>query len=181
MYMDMNGGNPEMPTPGSAVSDASKKSRTKPIRNADGILIRKDGRPDMRSVSSAMNLRKVHAKKQEAEGRSGSGEQDDTPTSATADGDDVSAGTDDSGTPTHAEDRNGDPASPGARHRENMKKIFPYGINNDYGKERDLHHTVQLHHHPDPDRIDSGTDLKESNILGRREEVPAHARPVSED
>lgn len=58
--------------------DSGKKSRTKPIRNAEGILIRKDGRPDMRSVSSANNLRKVHAKKEaeraEMEGR--------TPTSA---------------------------------------------------------------------------------------------------
>jgi hypothetical protein len=35
------------------------------------VLIRKDGRPDMRSVSSANNLRKVHAKK-EAE-RAGEG------------------------------------------------------------------------------------------------------------
>ncbi|GAB7363773.1 hypothetical protein MBLNU230_g4341t1 [Neophaeotheca triangularis] len=54
----------------------SKKSRTKPTRNAEGILIRKDGRPDMRSVSSANNLRKVHAKKEaertETEGRGGS-------------------------------------------------------------------------------------------------------------
>ncbi|KAH7123903.1 hypothetical protein B0J11DRAFT_435853, partial [Dendryphion nanum] len=39
----------------------TKKTRTKPIRNADGVLIRKDGRPDMRSQSSAANLRKVHA------------------------------------------------------------------------------------------------------------------------
>ncbi|KIW07943.1 hypothetical protein, variant [Verruconis gallopava] len=43
----------------------TKRSRTKPVRNADGILIRKDGRPDMRSQSSAANLRKVHAKKEE--------------------------------------------------------------------------------------------------------------------
>jgi hypothetical protein len=42
-----------------------KKSRSKPIRNADGVLIRKDGRPDMRSQSSAANLRKVHARKDE--------------------------------------------------------------------------------------------------------------------
>lgn len=42
----------------------TKRSRTKPFRNDEGILIRKDGRPDMRSVSSAMNLRKVHAKKE---------------------------------------------------------------------------------------------------------------------
>ena len=43
---------------------SGKKTRTKPIRNAEGILIRKDGRPDMRSVSSANNLPKVHAKKE---------------------------------------------------------------------------------------------------------------------
>ena len=43
----------------------TKRSRTKPVRNADGVLIRKDGRPDMRSQSSAANLRKVHAKKEE--------------------------------------------------------------------------------------------------------------------
>ncbi|KAF1911609.1 hypothetical protein BDU57DRAFT_590883 [Ampelomyces quisqualis] len=42
----------------------TKKTRTKPIRNQDGILIRKDGRPDMRSQSSAANLRKVHARKE---------------------------------------------------------------------------------------------------------------------
>lgn len=40
----------------------TKKTRTKPIRNADGVLIRKDGRPDMRSQSSAANLRKVHSR-----------------------------------------------------------------------------------------------------------------------
>ncbi|KAK5132764.1 hypothetical protein LTR08_008649 [Meristemomyces frigidus] len=59
-------------------ASANKKSRTKPIRNAEGVLIRKDGRPDMRSVSSANNLRRVHQKKEaeraEIEGR--------TPTSA---------------------------------------------------------------------------------------------------
>lgn len=51
------------PEDGSQTS-SGKKTRTKPIRNAEGILIRKDGRPDMRSVSSANNLRKVHAKKE---------------------------------------------------------------------------------------------------------------------
>lgn len=43
----------------------TKKTRTKPIRNSEGVLIRKDGRPDMRSHSSAANLRKVHAKKEQ--------------------------------------------------------------------------------------------------------------------
>lgn len=43
----------------------TKRTRSKPIRNADGVLIRKDGRPDMRSQSSAANLRKVHARRDE--------------------------------------------------------------------------------------------------------------------
>ena len=42
---------------------STKRTRTRPVRNADGVLIRKDGRPDMRSQSSAANLRKVHARK----------------------------------------------------------------------------------------------------------------------
>jgi hypothetical protein len=58
---------------GNDLDSANRKTRTKPIRNSDGVLIRKDGRPDMRSVSSANNLRKVHAKKEaekaEMEGR----------------------------------------------------------------------------------------------------------------
>ena len=58
---------------GNEIDSANRKTRTKPIRNSDGVLIRKDGRPDMRSVSSANNLRKVHAKKEaekaEMEGR----------------------------------------------------------------------------------------------------------------
>ncbi|KAH7086915.1 hypothetical protein FB567DRAFT_526553 [Paraphoma chrysanthemicola] len=50
----------------------TKKTRTKPIRNADGVLIRKDGRPDMRSQSSAANLRKVHARKEGEQSAQGS-------------------------------------------------------------------------------------------------------------
>lgn len=46
-------------------TDFRKKTRTKPIRNEEGILIRKDGKPDMRSVSSALNLKKVHDRKKE--------------------------------------------------------------------------------------------------------------------
>jgi len=35
-------------------------TRTKPIRNAEGVLIRKDGKPDQRSISSPQNLKRVH-------------------------------------------------------------------------------------------------------------------------
>lgn len=136
---------PETPHGGGAVppetptSDASKKSRTKPIRNKDGILIRKDGRPDMRSVSSAMNLRKVHAKK-EAERAGGGGggeggEGQNTPTSHHSGDTERDQGTDSPGTPATAAERSESREQDGGggvvieldRHRENMRKIFPQG------------------------------------------------------
>lgn len=39
-------------------SEGTIRRRTKPVRNEEGILIRLDGKPDMRSVSSAQNLKK---------------------------------------------------------------------------------------------------------------------------
>lgn len=46
-------------------SSLAKRTRTKPVRNADGVRVRKDGRPDMRSRSA--QPRKVHKwRKQEA-------------------------------------------------------------------------------------------------------------------
>nr|POF26202.1 hypothetical protein CFP56_22350 [Quercus suber] len=118
-------------------SSSSKKSRTKPIRNSEGILIRKDGRPDMRSVSSANNLRKVHAKKEaeraETEGRS--------PPSTAADdshspedtehahrrSEDTPASTRDN--PEHRGEGEGGQTRVGSqgRTRELMNKIFPQG------------------------------------------------------
>ncbi|KAF2400359.1 hypothetical protein EJ06DRAFT_427365 [Trichodelitschia bisporula] len=50
------GGSPPSGAEGSMAGDPyahTKKTRTKPTRNAEGILIRKDGRPDMRSQSRA--------------------------------------------------------------------------------------------------------------------------------
>ncbi|KAH5608542.1 hypothetical protein HBI45_080910 [Parastagonospora nodorum] len=100
----------------------TKKTRTKPIRNADGVLIRKDGRPDMRSQSSAANLRKVHARKEGELSTQGS------PTGFTRD------------------------ASPSVqlRHSAIMGKMFPTGLDesrrqNDYAHqvfEEDRDHTA---------------------------------------
>ncbi|KAK1808995.1 hypothetical protein LTR12_016637 [Friedmanniomyces endolithicus] len=64
-------GSTHPPDPLLLLSNSSKKSRSKPTRNADGVLIRKDGRPDMRSVSSANNLRRVHAQREAARGGEG--------------------------------------------------------------------------------------------------------------
>jgi hypothetical protein len=38
------------------MASGGKKTRTKPIRNSEGVLIRKDGRPDMRSVGDTPSL-----------------------------------------------------------------------------------------------------------------------------
>jgi hypothetical protein len=101
-------------SPGSDIYGSSKKTRTKPIRNADGVLIRKDGRPDMRSQSSAANLRKVHSRKE--------GEASHSPTGFT---------------PTNMQYAAPDTPSPSAyavdpaasdKHNSIMGRIFPAGI-----------------------------------------------------
>ena len=52
---------------GNELSLVKRKTRTTPIRNSDGVLIRKDGRPGLRSVTSANNLRKIHENKEAVE------------------------------------------------------------------------------------------------------------------
>jgi hypothetical protein len=118
------------------LNSSSKKSRTKPIRNSEGVLIRKDGRPDMRSVSSANNLRKVHAKREaeraEAEGR--------TPTSARS----LAPAHSNSMSEEDMDARSGTPGSPTGeayerdsqeKQQELMSKIFPPKVE---GEPRDL-------------------------------------------
>ncbi|PPJ53446.1 hypothetical protein CBER1_00309 [Cercospora berteroae] len=129
---------------------SSKKTRTKPVRNAEGILIRKDGRPDMRSVSSANNLRKVHAKKEaeraendeEPNGRTRSG----TPTSAIA----GEEGSDDYGTET-----------PQERHRELMHRILSEDRST---RER----STPMHEMPAPQPLKSESDSR--SVMDPKEE-----------
>ncbi|ORY04006.1 hypothetical protein BCR34DRAFT_627159 [Clohesyomyces aquaticus] len=132
----------------------TKKTRTKPTRNADGVLIRKDGRPDMRSQSSAANLRKVHARKEEQKSSERSftptslhhsmdvGTETPSPTAFTADGQDLTT-------------------SVQKKHNMIMGKMFPGGVDvsrkeHDYARqvfEESQGHTAQprgqhhLHHH----------------------------------
>ena len=115
--------------PDSAQGSGSKKTRTKPIRNAEGVLIRKDGRPDMRSVSSANNLRKVHAKKEaeraEMEGRTPTSARSLAPANLYSDEEGAShSGT--PGTPIY-EGEDEDVQNTQGRHEELMSKIFPRG------------------------------------------------------
>ncbi|GAB7352763.1 hypothetical protein MBLNU459_g3112t1 [Dothideomycetes sp. NU459] len=113
----------------------TKKTRTKPIRNAEGILIRKDGRPDMRSVSSAMNLKKVHAKKEAERSEKGRSMEDDkgamhTPQSTSEhDHDHEGSGDISPSTPSAERELNGvDVHGTQDKHEKNMRRIFPYGV-----------------------------------------------------
>jgi len=115
-------GRPPMPqSPGSTIGDPyghTKKTRTKPIRNSDGVLIRKDGRPDMRSQSSAANLRKVHARKEEEKRMEGG------PSSGLATGVTSADG--------HSPDSHGsfdmEPNSTQEKRDIIMKQMFPNGV-----------------------------------------------------
>jgi hypothetical protein len=112
----------------------NKKTRSKPTRNADGILIRKDGRPDMRSQSSAANLRKVHARK-EGDASNGSLSAGFQHTSALFD-------TPSTPSPSSYEDTN-QPAPTSAQRKHNtiLAKIFPKGIDKSR-KEHDYAHQL---------------------------------------
>lgn len=48
---------------GGSIHMSGKRTRQRPIRNSEGVLIRKDGKPDQRSISSAQNLKKFYNKK----------------------------------------------------------------------------------------------------------------------
>ncbi|KAI2478033.1 hypothetical protein Ptr902_10716 [Pyrenophora tritici-repentis] len=118
---------------------SGKKTRTKPIRNADGVLIRKDGRPDMRSQSSAANLRKVHQRK---EGDASHSPTSFTPTNAR------SVDTPDSPSPSgYSVD-----LAASDKHNAIMGKMFPAGLDasrkqHDYTRQAfddDGNHTIHV-------------------------------------
>lgn len=112
-----------------------KKTRSKPIRNEDGILVRKDGRPDRRSQSSAANLRKVHARKEEQQREAEAGS---TPTGLHVS---TSAGPD---TPSPSARGHSEPDvtdSVRKKHNAILGRIFPDGLD-DSRKQHDYAHQV---------------------------------------
>ncbi|KAH6637895.1 hypothetical protein C7974DRAFT_390461 [Boeremia exigua] len=112
-----------------------KKTRSKPIRNEDGILVRKDGRPDRRSQSSAANLRKVHARKEEQQREAEAGS---TPTGYSHT---TPAGLD-TPSPTSRDSHEPDVTdSVRRKHRDILGRIFPEGLNSSR-KQHDYAHQV---------------------------------------
>ena len=126
----------------------TKKTRTKPIRNADGVLIRKDGRPDMRSQSSAANLRKVHARKEEEERQTSENGFTPTPSGLQHS---TSMRSTETPSPTRREHAGKDLTDSQKKHTQVMSKIFPSGFeevskDHNYARklfEEDRDHTAQ--------------------------------------
>lgn len=112
-----------------------KKTRSKPVRNEDGILVRKDGRPDRRSQSSAANLRKVHARKEEQQRE---GEAGSTPTGLRPSG---STGPDTPSPTPHGYPDLDVTDSVRKKHRDILGRIFPDGLDSSR-KQHDYAHQV---------------------------------------
>ncbi|KAF2436571.1 hypothetical protein EJ08DRAFT_691734 [Tothia fuscella] len=155
-------GQPPMPlSPGSTIGDPyghTKKTRTKPIRNPDGVLIRKDGRPDMRSQSSAANLRKVHARKEEErrmDGGSGSG-------LATA----ITSVDGHSPGDSHEGSQDMDFTSTQEKRKHIMRQMFPNGVDEQRGR---LYSAEQYfpHHNHSPPAIQASTSRSDMSISDR--------------
>lgn len=113
-----------------------KKTRSKPIRNEDGILVRKDGRPDRRSQSSAANLRKVHARKEEQLQKET--DRNSTPTRLHPR---TPAGQDSASPPPHDQLDPNVTDSVRKKHHDILGRIFPEGIDNSR-KQHDYAHQV---------------------------------------
>lgn len=112
-----------------------KKTRSKPVRNEDGILVRKDGRPDRRSQSSAANLRKVHARKEEQHREAEAGL---TPTGLrTA----MSAGPDTPSPSSQTSQEHDVTDSVRKKHHEILGRIFPDGLDSSR-QQHDYAHQV---------------------------------------
>lgn len=149
----------------------TKKTRTKPIRNADGVLIRKDGRPDMRSQSSAANLRKVHARKEGELSAHGS------PTGFTPVNLHHVASTDANppDTPSPSSNAHPDPEAPSSvqrKHTAIMGKMFPSGVD-ESRRQNDYAHRVfeEDRDHVARPRAHTGTHPTEENIRIKKEAV----------
>ena len=112
-----------------------KKTRSKPVRNEDGILVRKDGRPDRRSQSSAANLRKVHARKEEQQRETEAGFTPAGPHPSMSVGPDTPSPTPRGHPELDVTD------SVRKKHHEILGRIFPEGIDTSR-KQHDYAHQV---------------------------------------
>ena len=149
-------------------SSGSKKTRTKPIRNAEGVLIRKDGRPDMRSVSSANNLRKVHAKKEaeraEMDGRTPTSARSLAPANSSSLSEDENV--DHSGSPSspaEIAEVKGEAGEPNSqeRHQELMNRILPHGFESAAGGQSTAERFFPRHDQQEAPEVTMKTECEE--------------------
>ena len=131
----------------------TKRTRQRPVRNEHGILIRKDGKPDQRSISSPQNLRKVHERRmaEQDKGSQGSPESPQSP----ADDEGRTFDSDGAASTAPSSSKSSRPSSSHLpKHDRVMNKMFPHGIAGDaermnhaahiFDTERQQHHEAQL-------------------------------------
>ncbi|KAL9091786.1 MAG: hypothetical protein Q9159_001158 [Coniocarpon cinnabarinum] len=122
----------------------TKRTRQRPIRNEHGILIRKDGKPDQRSISSPQNLRKVHERRMAEQDKGSQGSPEDALSPVDTDGPkstgdyNSAIGSSGSGSPGYdqispVEPPDSRPPSdsglgPASKHEKVMHKMFPHGL-----------------------------------------------------
>jgi hypothetical protein len=164
----------------------TKKTRSKPIRNSDGVLIRKDGRPDMRSQSSAANLRKVHSRKDGDLSTQGS------PTGLTPTNTQYAVEAPDTPSPSgfvHPDENA--PPSERQKHSAIMGKMFPSGVDesrkaNDYARQvfdEDRDHTIRPHvqNHHNNAQTKSKADVQIKNEQHEQNRAAGPGLPNDED
>lgn len=149
-----------------------KRTRQKPVRNEQGVLVRKDGKPDMRSVSSAQNLKRVHDKKaseRQEEAANGAAGMSGPPSAA------VNASV------TISDDEEGDSSilerfrKPEPRdHAQVMKEMFPRGVSQTM-VNTDIASRV-FAEPPDPESVlqprEAAVELSKAEALAETETIP---------
>ena len=169
----------------------AKRTRQRPIRNEQGVLIRKDGKPDQRSISSPQNLRKVHERRiqEQEKGSQGSPEDPLSPADTEAPRSTGAAnsviGSSASGSPAleqispveAPDSRPPTPENGGSRpvskHDKVMHKMFPHGIAD--GVDR-MNHAAHIFEHDSQDhqRVELREDIERQEAHEQRTAAYEH-------
>ena len=111
----------------------AKRTRQRPVRNEHGILIRKDGKPDQRSISSPQNLRKVHERRIAEQERGSQGSPQSPSSPADTEAAQQAWGSDEresfaSSTKSETPPTSRPASRPQSKHDKVMNKMFPTGL-----------------------------------------------------
>lgn len=118
----------------------AKRTRQRPVRNEHGVLIRKDGKPDQRSISSPQNLRKVHERRMAEQERGSQGSPHSPSSPADPDAPHSFASDESAGPSSKSESP---PPEQLPRHEQVMSRMFPDGVATDVDRMNHAAHIFQ--------------------------------------